>query len=264
MLEAPGNRALETFIWTGTGFVACEGLPISDRGFRYGMALFESLAIRNGRVEFLNEHLARLETACRQCGWLVPSTALAGAGAWLTQASEPAFARIYITAGAGGPLAPVTAPQVVLFAEPRNAPTGKPIRMGLHPSPFLPLLGGLKTVNYWANIAVLNAGCDETLLFNPRGELISACMANVFLELDGQLVTPPLSTGARAGVIREWVMARRGVIERTISREETHRVTGCFLTSCWNGVTPVAMLDGKPLHTDFAEALRTEFFNRGV
>ena len=200
----------QSAIWNGSEFVPCGGIPVSDRGFRYGMALFESLAIREGQVEFLNAHLTRLDAACRQCRWPVDPVALSRAGQWLEKLTNPAFARIYVTAGEGGPAAPVTAPRILLFAEPRSAASMLPVRLRLHPEPFLPLLGGLKTANYWANAEALRlalaAGYDEALLVNLRGELISACMANVFVELDGQWVTPPVSSGARAGVVREWVM----------------------------------------------------------
>ena len=260
------NHFPTALLWNGTAFVPCGGLPVSDRGFRYGMALFESLAVRDGRVEFLKAHLTRLETACRQCGWPVDASILARAGEQLSQLADPAFARIYVTAGEGALTAPVTAPQVILFAEARPAPTAEPIRVGIHPEPFVPLLGGLKTANYWANIAALQsaraAGCDEALLFNPRGELVSACMANVFVECEGQWITPPLASGARAGVTREWVMGRRNVLERVICREDLNNASACFLTSCWSGITPVATLDGHPLSTGFAEALRAEFFSR--
>lgn len=260
-------NASQSWLWGGNAFVPCNGIPISDRGFRYGMALFESFAIRAGEVEFLGGHLARIETACRQCGWAVDPAIFACAGELFARLAGPAFARIYVTAGEGSPSEPITAPQVVLFVEPRSAPSLKPCRAAVQSEPFVPLLGGLKTANYWSNIAALQtaraAGCDEALLFNPNGELISACMANVFVVLDGQLVTPPILCGARAGMVREWVMGRREVIERIISRADLLRASDCFLTSCWAGITSVAMLDGRPLNTVLAEALRAEFFNRG-
>ena len=258
--------AAQSSIWNGDTFVPCSGIPISDRGFRYGMALFESLAIRAGRVEFLDAHLSRLESACCQCGWPVESAVLAHAGELFKQMEGSAFGRIYVTAGEGGPSDPVTKPQVVLFVEPRSAPSPEPYRVGIHPEPFVPLLGGLKTANYWANIAALQAaratGCDEALLFNQRGELISACMANVFVVLDGQLITPPLSSHARAGVVREWVMGQRSVVERALSLADLSHATGCFFTSSWAGVMPVVMLDGRPLDLSPGETLRAEFFNR--
>jgi len=255
-----------SLIWNGAAFVPCAGIPVVDRGFRYGMALFESLAVRDARVEFLDAHLARLEVACRQCGWPLDTAVLACAGKQLRQMDGSVFARIYVTAGEGGPADPVTAPQVVLLVEPRSAPSPEPCRVRLHPEPFQPLLGGLKTANYWANIAALQgthaAGCDEALLFNTRGELVSACMANGFFELEGQLVTPPVSSGARAGVVREWVMGRRAVVERALTQKDISGITGCFLTSSWAGVKPVSALEDKPLATDLAETLRAEFFNR--
>lgn len=256
----------QSAIWNGSEFVPCGGIPPSDRGFRYGMALFESLAVRGGKVEFLAAHIARLEAACRRCGWLVDRAALSVAGQWFETISGPVFARIYVTAGEGGPAAPVMAPRVLLFAEPRSTAATQPLRLRLHPDPFLPLLGGLKTANYWANAEALRAaraaGCDEALLFNPQGVLISACMANVFVELDSQWVTPPVSSGARAGVVREWVMRRRDVKERELAPGDLEQATACFLTSCWSGVTPVAVLDGRELDPRFPEVLRGEFFNR--
>ena len=260
------HPAAQNLFWNGTAFVPCAGIPVADRGFRYGMALFESLAVRTGRVEFLEAHLARLESACRQCAWPLDPAVLVRAGEHLRAMQGPAFARIYVTAGEGNPLDPVTAPQVVLLAQPRSAPSPEPCRVSVHAEPFLPLLGGLKTANYWANLAALQAaqaaGCDEALLFNPRGELVSACMANVFVELEGQLVTPPIASGARAGVVREWVMGRRAVVERSLSCADLAGITECFLTSSWAGVKPVAGMDGRLLSTDFAEALRAEFFSR--
>jgi len=82
------------------------------------------------------------------------------------------------------------------------------------------------------------------------------------VEVEGQWVTPPVASGARAGVVREWVMQRRKITERTLSPAELRRARAVFLTNCWAGITPVATLDGHPLSTGFAETLRAEFFSR--
>lgn len=254
--------------WTGAAFEPCASLPLTDRGFRYGIALFESIAVRGGRAEFLDVHLARLETACSKCGWPVKSVALRLAGKQLERMAQsspgPLFSRIYLTAGDGAPADPVTIPRLFVFAEPRPLPVAHLLRVRLHPAPFLPVLGGLKTANYWPNAEALrqarDAGADEALLFNPSGDLISGCMANVFVELDGQWITPPPSSGARQGVTREWIMRRREIAERPIHRDDLSRATACFLTSCWSGPVPVSHLEGRTLDPAFAEALGTEFF----
>lgn len=253
-----------SFVWNGTAFVPYPLLPLTDRGFRYGMALFESVAVRGGRAEFLEEHLSRLEAAARGLGWPLDPAILARAGELLARLESPAFARVYVTAGDGAPSAPVTAPRVFVFAEPRALPSSAPIRVRLHPEPVLPLFGGLKTANYWANAEALRqahaAGFEEALLFNPRGELVSACTGNVFVELDGKIVTPPLSSGARDGVTRAWVFRRRAVGERILTRGDLEAATACFLTNCWAGVRPVAALETRGLDTAPGEALRAEFF----
>lgn len=258
-------NASQSWIWNGSAFVPCGGIPASDRGFRYGMAVFESLAIRKGRIEFLEAHLIRLQAACRRCGWPIDPVAFTRIEEAFGQIAGPAFARIYITAGPGAPTAPVTSPRIVLLVEPRNASPEEPIRLAMHPEAVIPILGGTKTANYWTNIMALQtartADSDEALLFNPCGELISACMANVFVELNGQWITPPVTIGARAGVVREWVMKRRDIVEHSISREEVQRSSACFLTSCWAGVTPVATFEGRKLSTAAAELLRAEFFS---
>jgi branched-subunit amino acid aminotransferase/4-amino-4-deoxychorismate lyase len=113
------------------------------------------------------------------------------------------------------------------------------------------MFGGLKTANYWFNADALaqarKKGFDETLLFNDHAELVSATMANVFLVMGDDLHTPRRSSGARAGVIREWVIKRRKVQERRLRREDVLAADEIFLTNSWIGVHPVATLEGRPL-----------------
>lgn len=263
----------EPHIWNGHDFVPCPGVPATDRGFRYGMSFFESLAVRRGRVEFLDAHLERLAAACRQCGWPVYTTALKRAGEWLTAWAEAlanenasAFARIYVTAGDGGAAAPVQAPRVLVFVEPREATEPKPLRIVLRSAPHVPTLGGLKTANYWAQLEALgwarHAGFDEALLFNPDGLLISACMANVFVLLGREWITPHPATGARAGVVREWVMRQLApgkIVQRPLTIRDLDHASACFLTSSWNGVMPIASLDMRALQTAEPDAIRQEW-----
>jgi branched-chain amino acid aminotransferase len=229
------------------------------------MAFFESLAVRKGRAEFLDAHLARLREACRLQQWPLHTLNLDHAGEAIPTlcGPGPVFARLYLTGGDGGPSSPVASPRLYLYAEPRDLAPPKPYRLRVHLQPHLPLFGGQKTANYWANAenysAALRAGADEALLFNPAGELISACMANAFLKIGEQWITPPIASGARRGVIREWVMQRRNISERVIRTEDLDRANAAFLTSSWHGVIPVAVLNSRPLETSFAEELRIEF-----
>lgn len=248
---------MKSWTWSDNAFVPCDAAPLSDRGFRYGMSVFESLPVRNGGPVFLRDHLDRLRKACRQTGFTVENEALHNCGDVLRR-SVDGFARIYVTAGDGAVTAAFENCRVFIFVEPREPVAGRVYHrgydLGISPEPHQPIFGGLKTANYWANLGAFRRGVarqkNEILLFNPRGELISACMANVFLVSDGRKIqTPSLESGARNGVVREWILQCREVEQRTLTREDVEKADEIFLTSSWLGVMPGASLETKPLAT---------------
>lgn len=69
-------------------------------------------------------------------------------------------------------------------------------------------------------------GYDDVLLFNTKGEITEACMANVVVETDEGLFTPPLACGLLNGVYRSWLLRSGRVKERVLRRED--------LKSCFN------------------------------
>ena len=241
---------MNSWLWDGSAYALCRAVPLSDRGFRYGMSVFESIRVVAGEPEFFERHLARLIGACAEREFAIDESALRAALPILSGNGD-GFARIYVTAGDGAPTAPASQPRIFLFLEPRTPPTEDCFEITFHDEPYRPPFGGLKTANYWFNTHALATAraqrFDEALLFNDLAELVSACMANVFLVRDGKLATPARSSGARAGVIREWVIARRKVEERRLRREDVIAADEIFLTNSWLGVMPVATLEGRPL-----------------
>jgi len=238
--------------WNGAAYEPCDSLPLTDRGFRYGMSVFESLRVTDGVAEFFEKHLSRLIQACAEREIAVEDAALAAGEALLGGGKMSGFARIYVTAGDGPPAAAATQSRVFVFIESRTPPDPEDAwEIGLHDESYHAPFGGLKTANYWFNCEALahakRRGFDETLLFNDRAELVSATMANVFVLRDERLATPPRSSGARSGVIREWVIGRRKVEERRLRREDVVNADEIFLTNSWIGVMPVATVEGRPL-----------------
>ena len=243
---------MKSWIWNGEHFEPCESLPLSDRGFRYGMSVFESLRVTRGVAEFFEQHLARLVQACAEREFRVEEAALSAADSLLQSTAQSGFARIYVTAGDGAPAALAEQPRIFVLLEDRTPPNPDDAwEITLHDESYRAPFGGLKTANYWFNCDALaqarRRGFDETLLFNDRAELVSASMANVFLLRDGRLCTPPRSSGARTGVIREWVIKRREVEERRLCREDVVNADEIFLTNSWIGVMPIATVEGRPL-----------------
>jgi len=254
--------------WNGAAYESCDSLPLTDRGFRYGMSVFESLRVTDGTPEFFDKHLSRLVQACAEREIPVEESTLAAAEPLFAEEKESSFARVYVTAGDGGPAAAAEQPRIFVFIEPRTPPDPDDAwEIGLHEESYQSPFGGLKTANYWFNCDALaqarRRSFDETLLFNDRAELVSACMANVFLVRDDHVSTPPRSSGARTGVIREWVIGRRKVEERRLRREDVVNADEIFLTNSWIGVMPVATVEGRPLgHRAIGPKLASELENR--
>jgi branched-subunit amino acid aminotransferase/4-amino-4-deoxychorismate lyase len=242
------------WLWTGQRFEPGDSVPITDRGFRYGMSLFESVRVTRGEPEFFEQHVARLLSACAEREFPVSEEAVRAAASLFENRSG--FARIYVTAGDGAPSSPSDRPRVFAFIEERTPPDpDDPWELTFHDEAHRPAFGGLKTANYWFNTDAFalakNRGFDEALFFNDFGELVSACMANVFLVHDDRISTPARSSGCRAGVIREWVCARRKVEERRLKREDVLAAGEIFLTNSWIGVMPAGTLEGRPLGKRF-------------
>jgi len=254
-----------SLLWTGEGFVPNATLPVTDRGVRYGMSLFETVRVRNHRAERVVTHLHSLRAACALAGFPDPATALSEAWGQLASEVLPALippamaggesgtARIYVTAGDGGPGAPAIEPRLFLLFEPRPLPApGRPPFAVTAPRiapPGYPR--GLKSGAYWANAdsyaRARAAGRDEALLANPDGTLRSACMANVFVRIDRRWLTPSADSGARAGTVRAWVLDQGFAGERTIDGAELASADAAFLTNSWIGIEPIGQIGERPI-----------------
>jgi branched-subunit amino acid aminotransferase/4-amino-4-deoxychorismate lyase len=265
MQSGPNNYL--SWIWNKDTFEICDSIPLADRGFRYGMSVFESLPVRKNTPLFLLPHYERLRQACGLAGFATTLPRVEDFDTLLRGVSFDAFARIYVTAGDGDASGQAAIGRVLVLAEPRTARErygDEVYKLALDTGSFVPLLGGLKTANYWANLVALQKGrqrgCDESLLFNTGGDMVSACMANVFIVRDGKIKTPAVDTGARAGVVREWVMRRRPVSQGSITAGDLDQAGEIFLTSSWLGVMPAASLEGRDLPSrETAQQLRVEY-----
>ena len=220
------------------GWVPADSLPLTDRGLRYGMAVFETIGIRDGKALLLDAH-SRLLAASAQ--------ALLGAEMHPTlPALEPddrGMLRIYMTAGDGGPADPPQAPRIFALFEPVTVELPEQQTAELHPEAVFPFAHGAKTANYWmqcaAQASARRAGFDHALLFDHEGHLLSAAMGNVFFTLKGELCTPAASLALRPGAMRAWVMAEQPVRETEFPAKRMEEIGEIFLTNSRLGVMPL-------------------------
>jgi len=86
-------------------------------------------------------------------------------------------------------------------------------------------------------------GIDDVLLWNARGELTESTIANVVLELDGEWVTPPVTSGLLPGVGRRLLLESGRARERLISTSDLKRATGLALVNSLRGWWPARLVD---------------------
>ena len=246
------------WIYGARGLEPVTGIPITDRGFRYGLHSFETLRVRHGRAEFVTEHLELLHLS----PW-AQTLPIAELKDWLSRPFEcEGFVRIFVTAGDGPANAAIGESRIYLWFEAREidaTDSAMTVALSPYPAPHHPGQG--KSGNYAINLAALAdakaRGFDEALLFNAADELVGAGMANVFYSLGGKWFTP---LEGRRGVIRGWVMQQTEVMERTLLRSEIGEIESAFLTSSGIGIVPIQAIEGRRLKDDpLVNQLRTEW-----
>lgn len=105
-----------------------------------------------------------------------------------------------------------------------------------------------KTTNRQVYDAML-AACpdfDDVILWNERGEITESCLANVVVELDGERVTPPVSSGLLAGTYRAQLLDEGAVRERVLTRQDLARASGLWLVNSVRGEA-AAVLEEREL-----------------
>ncbi len=108
-------------------------------------------------------------------------------------------------------------------------------------------LAGVKSCNYLENILALEdakaKNYDEAVRLNERGEIVSACMANIFWKKDLSIFTPTLETGCLNGTTREFVLENFTVEQRRASLAELIEADEIFLSSARIGVVKASFAE---------------------
>ncbi len=112
-------------------------------------------------------------------------------------------------------------------------------------------LTGLYVTNAMAKTEAVERGFDEAIMLSSDGYVAEGSGENIFLVVDGQLVTPGSYDGILMGITRNVVMtlAERELgiktIERHISRVELYNAQECFMTGTAAHITPISEIDGR-------------------
>ncbi len=220
-----------------------------DSAYSEGRGCYSTVRIAAGRPRFASRHIARLQEGARELGLgRVDEERVLAA---LEELSNAAFAdgegiiRLQASRDATG-LRLIGIPRSIgIDSAEWTATLIAPPHAG--PSPAR----GLKVTNRLslalAAQAAQSAGVDEAILVNAAQELVEGSRSNLFCVLaDGTLATPPIDSGAVAGIARAVCLERvPEIVERAISLGELAHVSELIAANAVRGAKPITSIDGK-------------------
>jgi branched-chain amino acid aminotransferase len=233
-------------------------VSVFDHGLTVGDGVFETAKVVDGVPFALTRHLDRLAHSSTGLGLSVHKDRVRAAVGDVIAANSPlplARLRITVTGGRaplGSDRADATPTLVVAVAH--MAPW--PAHADVVTVPWTRNEGaatvGLKTTSYADNVVALAhahaAGANEAIFANNRGDLCEGTGTNVFLGVDGELVTPPLLTGCLPGVTRALLIEWLGdVVERPVPIAALATSDEAFLASSTRDVQSIRLVDGASL-----------------
>jgi len=262
--ESDSRPSDEVRVWVNgerTGS-ATASIAALDHGLTVGDGVFETCKVVDGIPFAPARHAARLDRSMAGLGLPAADHGVIEAGIASVLAGEPiALGRLrYTVTGGAGPLG----------SDRRDSPLTYIVTAGSHdPSPdtgkvvVVPwprnergATAGLKTTSYAENVVALayaqERGAVEAVFANTVGNLCECTGSNIFVVVDGEILTPDLASGPLAGVTRALVVqwCREDgltVREEPLPMSVLDEASEVFITSSTKDVMAVHAIDDRAL-----------------
>ena len=204
-------------------------------------SLLETMRWARGEGIFLlDEHLRRLEESAAYFGFRFDQKALL----------ETLLREISAVCGMKGVLRLTVDSVGVWSIEHRPLPEPSPCRVSLALSavdaadPFLFHKTTRRIVYDQARAYV--PGVDDVLLWNGRGEVTESTIANLVVELDGELLTPSLACGLLPGTMRARLLQEGRIREKVVRVDDLPRCTRLWLINSVRGWRECVLVSPVP------------------
>jgi branched-chain amino acid aminotransferase len=239
-------------------------LSPGQAGLLNGWGLFTTIRIHDGIPFAFERHWSRLERDAERtrCPFPFVAETVREQLAMLLQANtvQDGAARIYaIYNQVGFWRSAENFPRVDLLLCSADLPSYRePSRLGLREfgryaaSP----LSGVKVLswldNVWNYYEAQQAGFDEVVLLNERGEVAECTAANIFCVRGGRVTTPPLNSGCLSGITRSVLLeigASVGVEvkEAALRPDDLYAADEVFISSTNRSMLGVSEINGHQI-----------------
>jgi branched-chain amino acid aminotransferase/para-aminobenzoate synthetase component 1 len=274
-------------IYLNGAFLHVQEASISpfDRGFLYGDGLFETMRAEEGHILYWLEHRERLyKTAAALNITVGPSLPWEHLLTELLLRNDllkgVARVKIILTRGIALELGlpPSTCPTLCLMAQRYKAPHSdiyqKGWRLRLFQDGFSPPLARFKSLNYlyflMAKQAAANAGADEALILDPRGNVAETATGSILAKTDGRWWTPVSHYQLPGITLRQVVSliqeSGQEVKSRLAPLKDLYSAETVWVLNSLLGIMPVSHLEDHSfldLSTQEAAYFRKVLFEKG-
>ena len=274
---------MNSICFNGKFFSADEPVLLaSNRGYRYGDGLFETMKVQQGNILLADYHFERLFTGIAMLQFEMPRL-------FLRQRTEDEIlhlckknkceqlgrVRQSVFRGNGGLYDEEKALQYLIECWPLNESVSKLNENGLvidiysEAEKSCDKFSNLKSANFLPySMAALYAKekkVNDCLVLNSTGSIADSTIANLFVIKNGIIVTPGLDEGCVNGVMRRHLLkeiqnAGYDTREVAVSVNDLANADEVFLTNAINGIRWVRQFIDK-LYTNIKT---TEIYNRFI
>ena len=240
-------------------------ISVYDRAFQYGDGIFETIAYKNNTLMYWNEHIQRLNNACRilQLNIIDEKIWLKDIKKIIKDNQQDLVIKLVYSRGEGqrgykiaesvDPIRVVMSSPLPVYAEDTHS-CGVKLMICKTPASSNSRLAGIKHLNKLENVLARNEWSDdeifEGLMLDDYGNVIEGTMTNLFAVKNDSLYTPILKRSGVNGIIRQRIidLAKNNniVIQQIgIKLDKLLEMDEIFISNSLIGLCPVKQIDNN-------------------
>ena len=207
-----------------------------------GMKIIETMRL-DGTIELLDFHMQRIMNSAAFFDYPIPHQAMLSDLLSLSNSTGPA--RVRLTLDEDGNYE-ITSRPLDSIPEIHRLTISN---FRVDPSNVYLFYKTTRREQYDQDLAdARRAGFDEVLYLNSRGEIAEGAMSNIFVEIDDELLTPPVSSGLLPGVFRKHVLRTNArAREEVLMPDDLRKARQLYICNAVRGLRKATLADVSAL-----------------
>lgn len=227
------------------------GFNINNRSYRYGDSVFETIQVKNGIIQNLDLHFARLQNSLNILQITLGKSIDEICKIILTLSKQSTgIARLQVSRNSDSlgylPLNADRALLVIQFTELTTKPSPKTNIIGISSyvrqfSKSLPIYSktGSSLQFVMAKIEAEKLGYIDCIMLNEDGFVCECSSFNIFWQSGKITYTPSLQCGIVNGITRQVFIKNNKVVEGTFTIDDVKKASKVFITNVYYGIVDV-------------------------